>query len=129
MFARSLVSAARAAWLEDEARRMRFAPTASEHLLWLQLSGSKSGFGFRRQLVIGNFIVDLACTKVRLVVEIDGGAHHGREQKDAQRARKLVALGWRVVRFEEHEVCANVEAVVLRIRTACLDTCRGTGGP
>jgi hypothetical protein len=32
-------------------------------------TGSKTGFAFRRQLVIGEHIVDFACTKVRLVVE------------------------------------------------------------
>ena len=120
MFGRSLVSPARAAWLEEEARRMRFAPTASEHLLWLGLSGSKLGFAFRRQLVIGNFIVDLACTKVRLVVEIDGSSHEGRERKDAQRDRKLLALGWEVLRVESGAVECELSAMLERIRHACL---------
>ena len=35
-----------------------------------QALGSKTGFAFRRQLVIGEHIVDFACTKVRLVVEV-----------------------------------------------------------
>lgn len=40
---------------------MRCAPTRSEDWLWRRLSGSKTGLAFRRQLVIGERIVDFAC--------------------------------------------------------------------
>ena len=118
MFARHLVSPARAAWLEEQARRMRLSPTASEHALWQLLSGSKLGFGFRRQLVIGNFIVDFACTKVRLVVEVDGEAHAGRERHDARRDRHLAELGWQVLRVDAHDVLHAPLFVVGRITRA-----------
>ena len=115
MFARSLVSPARAALLEERARTMRLTPTRSEEWLWRRLSGSKTGFAFRRQLVIGEFIVDFACTKVRLVVESDGGYHEGRQRKDAARDRDLHELGWSVFRVADHEVLADLDAVVIRI--------------
>lgn len=118
MFARSLVSPARAQLLEERARRMRFSPTRSEEWLWRRLSGSKTGFAFRRQLVIGNFIVDFACTKVRLVVEIDGGYHEGRQRPDAARDRALGKLGWRVLRLSEQQVFNDLDAVVARIAEA-----------
>jgi hypothetical protein len=69
MYGRALVSPARAQLLEERAYYMRCNPTRSEEWLWRRLSGSKTGFAFRRQLVIGEHIVDFACTKVRLVVE------------------------------------------------------------
>ena len=72
MFGRALVSPTRALLLEERARIMRCNPPRSEERLWRRLSGSKTGFAFRRQLVIGEHIVDFACTKVRLVVEVDG---------------------------------------------------------
>jgi very-short-patch-repair endonuclease len=97
---------------------MRFSPTRSEEWLWRRLSGSKTGFAFRRQLVIGNFIVDFACTKLRLVVEIDGGYHEGRERHDAARDRDLAALGWRVLRVAEHDVFAGLDGVVAHITAA-----------
>jgi very-short-patch-repair endonuclease len=115
MFGRSLVSPQQARLLEERARAMRFSPTRSEERLWRRLSGSKTGFGFRRQLVIGNFIVDFACTKVRLVVEIDGGYHEGRQHRDAARERALAKLGWTVLRFAEHSVLEDLAAVVERI--------------
>ncbi|MBX3229093.1 MAG: DUF559 domain-containing protein [Labilithrix sp.] len=94
---------------------MRFAPTRGEECLWRVLSGSKTGFAFRRQLVIANHIVDFACTKVRLAVEVDGGAHQGREPHDAQRDRELEALGWSVVRIPEQLLFSNLEEAVRRI--------------
>ena len=112
MFARHVVSPARAALLEERAREMRFAPTASEARLWQCLSGSKLGVGFRRQLVIGNFIVDFACTKVRLLVEVDGAAHEGRERHDARRDRAFGELGWRVVRVTDEDVMHRLLVVL-----------------
>jgi len=115
MFARCLVSPARARILEDRAREMRFAPTRSEERLWRRLSGAKTGLSFRRQLVIGELIVDFACTKVRLVVEVDGGYHEGRQRRDGARDRALQQLGWSVLRLTDHEVLNDSDAVVVRI--------------
>ena len=118
MFGRALVSNARAQLLEERARVMRFQPTRSEEWLWRRLSGSKTGFAFRRQLVIGEHIVDFACTKVRLVVEVDGECHAGRGRHDAQRGRALEQLGWSVLRVVDHDVFHNLDAVVARIAAA-----------
>ena len=112
MFARSLVSKARAQLLQDRARTMRFSPTRSEEWLWRRLSGSKTGFPFRRQLVIGHWIVDFASTKVRLVDEVDGLYHEDRARPDAARDRALRSLGWKVLRVSEHDVLHDIEAVV-----------------
>ena len=97
---------------------MRFAPTASEATLWRALSGSKLGVGFRRQLVIGHFIVDFACTKVRLVVEVDGPAHEGREHHDARRDRALSELGWQVLRVPTDDVMHGLPLVLQSIAAA-----------
>ncbi len=115
MFGRSLVSPAQAQILEERARKMRGQPTRGEEWLWRRLSGSKTGFAFRRQLVIGPYIVDFACTKVRLVVEVDGEYHVGRERHDARRERRLQELGWSVLRVADHSVIQDLDTVVERI--------------
>ena len=115
MFGRWLVSVHQAQVLAERARVMRSSPTRGEEWLWRVLSGSQTGFAFRRQLVIGNHIVDFACTKVRLAVEVDGDAHLGRERHDAARDRALRALGWQVLRVTEHDVIANLGGVVARV--------------
>jgi very-short-patch-repair endonuclease len=112
MFGRALVSPARAQLLEERARVMRCSPTRSEEWLWRRLSGSKTGFAFRRQLVIGEHIVDFACTKVRLVVEIDGAYHEQRACHDGARDRTLGNLGWSVVRVPDHHAFGDLDAVV-----------------
>ena len=115
MYGRALVSPARAQLLEERARFMRCNPTRSEEWLWRRLSGSKTGFAFRRQLVIGEHIVDFACTKVRLVVEVDGAYHAERARHDGARERALNRLGWCVVRVHEQHVFADLDAVVAAI--------------
>jgi len=112
MFGRALVSPARALLLEQRARVMRCNPTRSEEWLWRRLSGSKTGFAFRRQLVIGEHIVDFACTKARLVVEVDGEYHAERERHDWARDRALNELGWKVLRVSDHLVFGDLDAVV-----------------
>ena len=123
MYGRALVSAARAQLLEERARFMRCNPTRSEEWLWRRLSGSKTGFAFRRQLVIGEHIVDFACTKVRLVVEVDGQYHDQRARHDGARDRALHSLGWCVLRVAEHQVFGDLDAAVARIA----DTARRAG--
>ena len=115
MFGRALVSPARAQLLEERARFMRCSPTRSEQWLWRRLCGSKTGFAFRRQLVIGEHIVDFAATLVRLVVEVDGEYHAERTRQDARRDRVLEQLGWSVLRVAEHDVFRDLDAVVEQI--------------
>ncbi len=100
------------------ARELRSAPTWSEQLLWARLSGKQLGVAFRRQLVVGRFIVDFAAPAVRLVVEVDGGYHAERRRADARRDRELERLGWRVVRVQAERVERDVEAAVSAIARA-----------
>ena len=57
-------TSSRSVLLHERARVMRAAPTLSEARLWAHLSGSQLGVAFRRQVVLGEYIVDfvaLAC--------------------------------------------------------------------
>jgi type I restriction enzyme R subunit len=75
------------------ARGMRHAPTSSEQAVWRWLRREFPGVVFRRQLVIGEDIVDLAAPALRVGIEVDGGTHVGREQQDARRDRRLEEAG------------------------------------
>ncbi len=63
---------------------------------------------------IASSVVDFACLKTRLVVEIDGGQHNLDSHTAADRSRdeKLTSLGFRVVRFWNSDVDRNIEGVV-----------------
>jgi len=101
----------RALLLKRRARFMRHHPTASEYRLWLVLSGSKLGVPFRRQVVIGDFIADFCCKKLKLIVEVDGGYHEHRVRLDAARVRKLQRAGYAVVVVSHEAVMARLESV------------------
>ena len=75
-------------------------------------AGQLDGCRFRQQDVIGGCIVDFACRRRRLVVEVDGGQHAEGRKADAARTARLERLGYRVIRFWNHEVLENVEGVV-----------------
>jgi very-short-patch-repair endonuclease len=98
-----------------EARRLRGTMTPQEVKLWNRLRLLRTqGHHFRRQVPIGRGIVDFACLKARLVIEIDGG-QHGREpfmKRDRERDRGLEALGFRVLRFWNAEVDENPDAMI-----------------
>jgi very-short-patch-repair endonuclease len=97
---------------------MRRAPTPSEARLWSALRARQLGVQFRRQVVIGRCIVDFLAAEVRLVVEVDGGSHWGRERADARRDRRLRAAGYRVVRVSAELVMRDLQAAVACVGAA-----------
>lgn len=74
--------------------------TEPEQALWAQIRGGRLGVWFRRQVVIGRYIGDFVVGRERLVVEVDGGYHATRASADARRHRKLLRLGYRVLRLD-----------------------------
>lgn len=98
----------------EVARRLRRDMTPEERLLWSRLRGAGLGVSFRRQEVIGPFVVDFVCYPARLVVELDGSQHAGSES-DRLRDAKLTADGFTVLRFWNHEVRGNLDGVLARV--------------
>ncbi|HSQ62849.1 MAG TPA: endonuclease domain-containing protein [Polyangiaceae bacterium] len=102
------------------ARLMRRQPTPSEALLWAALRRNRLGVHFRRQHVVGAFIVDFACLARSLVVEVDGGVHRDADVAfaDGRRQAALEALGLRILRVGAAQVERDLPAVLARIRGA-----------
>jgi len=86
--------------------------TKEESLLWYRFL-SKYPFRFRRQYVIGDYIVDFYCHQAKLVVELDGSQHYEPEEaeKDRIRTKYLESLGLHVLRFTNLEVLQQFRAV------------------
>jgi 5-methyltetrahydrofolate--homocysteine methyltransferase len=62
--------------LKLRARHNRNNPTEAESYLWEILRDKKmDGYKFRRQHIIGKYIVDFICLSKSLIVEVDGGYH------------------------------------------------------
>ena len=104
--------------LKPLSRRMRQAPTPSERCLWARLRAGQLGVKFRRQHVIGRFIVDFYCSERRLVVEVDGESHDARTQRDQERDEALRAMGLRVLRLGNAQVETSLDQAVACIRAA-----------
>ncbi|HYP75245.1 MAG TPA: endonuclease domain-containing protein [Polyangiaceae bacterium] len=112
-------SGQRAAVLAERARAMRGSPTASEELLWARIRGRRLGVVIRRQVpLLGRFIADFLAPAQRLVIEVDGDYHGGREAADSRRDAALARAGYRVVRVEASLVVSNIESGLDRIRAA-----------
>ena len=97
--------------------------TDAERILWYHLRARRlAGFKFRRQLVIEPYIVDFACIEAKLIVEADGGQHGEQEIADAERTAFLNRLGYRVLRFWNHEILTDTEAVLARIHSTLIES-------
>ena len=100
---------------DELARKLRANATDAERILWAALRDFKrGGFHFRRQSRIGSCIVDFACRKARLVVELDGSQHGEADAivYDEERTAFLNRRGYRVIRFWNHEVITERTRVV-----------------
>jgi very-short-patch-repair endonuclease len=107
---------------------------------WLREGLSPQGFHFRRQAPIGLYIVDFACLRARLVIELDGSQHGSPagQESDRKRKRELNLLGYRVLRFWNHEIDREKQSVMDTIfaalherpapSVACGDSSPASGG-
>ena len=94
------------------ARSLRQNMTEAESRVWQILRlRQMNGYKFRRQAPIGRYIADFACHEARLIVEIDGGQHDPSSPREAERSRFLHNEGYRVLRFWNNEVLANLDGV------------------
>ena len=72
---------------------------------------------FRRQYVIGNYIVDFYCHGAKLAVELDGSQHYEptEAEKDRTRTAYLESQGIAVLRFSNLDVLRRFEDVCAEI--------------
>lgn len=97
-----------------KAKELRNNLTEAEKYLWYVLRVKNLGVKFRRQVIIGNYIVDFICFERRLIIELDGGQHADNKQ-DKIRDEWLEERGYRVLRFWNNEVLGNRGGVMEKI--------------
>ncbi len=84
----------------SRARAMRHIPTDAEKKFWWRIRDRRlAGYKFKRQFLIGNYIVDFVCLDQTLIVELDGGQHATNAEHDKERDLFLRAQGFRVLRY------------------------------
>lgn len=86
------------------ARRLRREMTDAELFVWSRLRHQQLGHRFRRQHPIGPFVVDFVCLERKLVIELDGGQHAEAVEYDHERTAWLNGVGYRMLRYWNHQV-------------------------
>ena len=101
------------------AQYLRKNMTKEEKELWYKYLRNYP-LQFRRQVTVGNYILDFYCAAARLAVELDGSQHFSEEGKvhDAARTAYLESIGIQVVRCSNNTVmnkfsgvCADIDRV------------------
>jgi very-short-patch-repair endonuclease len=101
---------------KGKVRELRKNLTEAERLLWKSLRLRQiEGYKFRRQQPIGEYIVDFVCFEKRLIVEVDGGQHAEEIAYDSKRDEWLKSQGFSILRFWNHQVSKEIEAVKERV--------------
>src|SRR6266516_3573499 len=114
----------RTAAARDFARRLRKKSTDAEKRLWRLLRDRRfNEFKFRRQYACGIYFLDSYCPVAKLAVELDGGGHGFPDQraKDEKRNRFLAEQGIKVLRFWNHQLRGELEAVRFEIWHALME--------
>lgn len=97
---------------------LRQAATESERALWQRLSRGVGVYRFRQQVPLFGYVVDFYCPRLRLVVEVDGSWHAGRQHHDQLREDVLRANHQAIVRITSNAVTENLDSVMELIRGA-----------
>jgi very-short-patch-repair endonuclease len=106
--------------LQERARELRRNMTPAEKMLWEQVRHNRlNGLQFRRQQIIGSYIVDFYCHAKALVVEVDGDIHDSQQDYDAERDSYLMTRGFQILRVSNDDVKENLIAVLQKISDAC----------
>ena len=111
--------------LTSRAQKLRREMTKEERRLWYDYLSSYP-HRFRRQVTVGNYILDFYCAGAKLAVELDGSQHYEpREQSyDTRRTEYLNNLGILVLRFSNADVMQNLRGVCQYIDTVVINRIR-----
>ncbi len=116
----------------ERARALRKNQTEAERVFWRSVrSRQLDGHKFRRQQPIGEYIVDFICLEQKLIIELDGEQHACEPQKslDKKRDAWLESLGYRVIRYWNHEIHENLHNMLSEIATYLQDRTYGPPPP
>ncbi len=96
----------------SRSQELRKRMTTEENTLWYRFL-RKYPLQFKRQYVVGNYIVDFYCYKAKLIVELDGSQHCSPTgvAYDEKRTAYLESQGYQVIRVSNLDVTRQLPAV------------------
>jgi very-short-patch-repair endonuclease len=103
----------------SSARELRRRQTPAESVLWSHLRRNWCGLKWRRQHVVGPFVVDFCFLSAHLVVELDGTIHREADvhEQDRWRTDYLEDRGFHVLRFTNDAVLTGADDVLAAIHS------------
>ena len=92
--------------------------TPEEKHLWYDFL-KKLPVTVNRQKVMGNYIADFYISSSKIVIEIDGAQHYEKDALEYDRIRDeyMRGLGFKVLRYTNHEINSNFDGVCKDIRS------------
>lgn len=100
--------------LKEKARDLRKNSTVAESKLWKEYLKSHK-YKFTRQKPIDNYIVDFYCSKLGLIIEVDGTTHLDNRDIIYDKSRTTILeekYGLRVIRFWNDDVLNGAHIVI-----------------
>ena len=118
--------------LTPVSQSLRRNQTKEENLRWYNFL-RRYPCRFRRQYVVGDYIVDFYCHKAKLAIELDGSQHYDPviAEKDRDRTDYLQSQGIFVLRFSNldvlrqfRRVCEAIDMAVKERVSSATTTCK-----
>ena len=106
-----------------KARNLRKKQTEQEKIIWSVIRNRQFyGLKFKRQVLIGIYIVDFCCNEKKVVIELDGGQHNEPNNRiyDKNRTAFIESEGYKVIRFWNNDVNCNLEGVYKKLQEEIL---------
>lgn len=101
-------------------QELRRNQTDAEKVFWSKIRNRQfHGLKFFRRYSIGAYILDFYCPEVKISVELDGGQHNDdlAIAYDKGRSEYLNEKGIVVLRFWNHEVLRDIQAVLFKLES------------
>ena len=114
--------------LVDRAREMRKEQTPEEGKLW-HLYLKKLEPCFSRQKLLGTYLVDFYCPKLKLVIEIDGEQHYLEENVAYEKRREdyFQKEGYKILRFYNSDINKKLKNTETTIYYSCIERAKELG--
>ena len=104
------------------AHKLRHNLTEAEARLWTYLRAHRlRNTHFRRQHVIGKYIVDFCAPRVKLIIELDGSQHLNSMIIDRNRSEFLASKGYHILRFWNNDVSNSLEDEIRAIEMKIIE--------
>ncbi|MDO4993508.1 MAG: DUF559 domain-containing protein [Bacteroidales bacterium] len=86
--------------------------------MWEHIRENALGVKFLRQHIIGDYKVDFLSRKGNLMIEVEGGYHAERKQREEDKWREddLTQMGYHILRFSNEEILYDIHHVIQIIK-------------